>query len=217
MEIRGALKKRFMLLASAAFMIGLPAANAWAQDPNPPFTGFQLKSTPFNNDQFLPISTINNILSGTVNICSINGSPGGNMSPELSWTDAPPATHSFVMVMYDVTAAFTHWGMYNIPGHANNLPANAGAAGSSFGAQVVNDFGNVGYGGPCPPANVAPFVHTYVFTLYALDVELTLPSSANFPANAETLYHALIEAGRGDHILASTSLVGLYSTTNSPN
>jgi phosphatidylethanolamine-binding protein (PEBP) family uncharacterized protein len=52
-----------------------------------------------------------------------------------------------------------------------------------------------------------------VFTLYALDIELNLPRSVNFPATAETLYQALIEAGRHDHILASASITGLYSTT----
>jgi phosphatidylethanolamine-binding protein (PEBP) family uncharacterized protein len=106
--------------------------------------------------------------------------------------------------------------MYNIPGNATGLPQNAGVAGSLYGSQIANDFGiGAGYDGPCPPANVAPYVHRYVFTVYALDRELELPSSANFPANAETLYHALIKAGQHGHILASASLTGLYSTTSS--
>jgi Raf kinase inhibitor-like YbhB/YbcL family protein len=148
-----------------------------------------------------------------VNTCSVNGAPGGNQSPELSWTGAPRNTRTFVVVAYDETAAFTHWGMYNIPGNLPGLPENAGTAGSSFGAQVINDF-LVGpeYDGPCPPSNVTPYVHHYVFTVYALDIELTLPSSTNFPANAETLYQALIEAGEKHHILASARIVGLYSS-----
>jgi hypothetical protein len=51
--------------------------------------------------------------------------------------------------------------------------------------------------------------------VYALDIELQLPASANFPATAETLYQALIKAGKQNHILASASLTGLYSTTPS--
>jgi hypothetical protein len=39
-----------------------------------------------------------------------------------------------------VTAAFTHWGMYNIPLHITTLPENAGVPGSPYGLQVVNDF-----------------------------------------------------------------------------
>jgi hypothetical protein len=40
-----------------------------------------------------------------------------------------------------------------------------------------------------------------------------LPESANFPANAETLYHALIRAGVKGEILGSASLTGYYSST----
>ena len=104
--------------------------------------------------------------------------------------------------------------MYNIAGNATELPEDAGVPSSSFGQQVVNDFFfGAEYDGPCPPANVAPFSHHYVFTVYALDTELSLAGSANFPANAETLYQALIAAGRGGHILASAKLAGFYSTT----
>jgi Raf kinase inhibitor-like YbhB/YbcL family protein len=178
---------------------------------------FRLSSTEFANNTTMPLSTIDNITVSGKNACSVDGSPGGNQSPELSWTGAPRRTRTFVVTLYDATAAFTHWGMYNIPGDATGLPQNAGVPGSSYGSQVLNDFPSprAGYDGPCPPANVAPNVHRYVFTVYALDVELHLPGSANFPANAETLYHALINAGRQDHILASANLTGLYSTTPS--
>ena len=53
-------------------------------------------------------------------------------------------------------------------------------------------------------------VHHYVFTVYALDKELEVVSaSANFPANSETLYQALIKAGAEGHILARGELVAL--------
>lgn len=208
--------RRLTLFATATIVLGMLTRNAPAQDN--PWFGFRLTSTTFQNGTVLPISTIDNIVVNGVNVCSINGAPGGDESPELSWTGAPPGTRSFVVVLYDVTASFTHWGMYNIAGSATGLPQNAGVAGSTFGAQIVNDFGIAAeYDGPCPPANFAPFVHDYVFTVYALAVDLSLPSSANFPANAETLYHALIDAGRGGHILASASLLGLYSTTPPSN
>jgi Raf kinase inhibitor-like YbhB/YbcL family protein len=174
---------------------------------------FQFGSTTFENDKTLPLSMINNNIVNNVNSCSADGGPGGNQSPELSWTQARPGTRSFVVTAYDVTAAFTHWGMYNISPNAKSLPENAGIAGSSYGAQIVNDF-FVGaeYDGPCPPPNVSPVVHHYVFTVYALDIRLDLPSSTNFPATGETLYQALIHAGKSGHILESASIVGLYST-----
>jgi phosphatidylethanolamine-binding protein (PEBP) family uncharacterized protein len=61
--------------------------------------------------------------------------------------------------------------------------------------------------------NFPPNVHPYVFTVYALDQELELFSSTNFPATADTLYNALVKAGERGHILASASITGLYSTT----
>jgi hypothetical protein len=53
--------------------------------------------------------------------------------------------------------------------------------------------------------------------VYALDTELKLSTLPNFPANAETLYHALIDAGRDGHILASGSLGTYFSSTPSAN
>jgi len=177
---------------------------------------FQLSSTTFANDTTLPLSTLSNILVNGSNSCSIDGSPGGNQSPELSWTNVPRNTASFAVTLYDTTAAFTHWGIYNISSTATGLPENAGVIGSAYGDQVFNDFyDGREYNGPCPPAGYRPYVHHYVFTVYALDTVLHLPQSPNFPANGETLYQALIKAGEYHHILASSSIVGLYSTTPS--
>ncbi len=177
-------------------------------------SSFQVSSTTFVDGATLPLSMINNIIVNGSNSCSLDGSPGGNESPELSWTTAPAGTASFVVTTYDTTAAFTHWGMYNISPAATGLPENAGVAGSTYGEQIFNDF-LVGreYDGPCPPAGYKPYAHHYIFTVYALDIVLHLPQSPNFPANAETLYQALIKAGKEHHILANASISGFYSTT----
>jgi len=175
---------------------------------------FQLHSTAFSNDGTPPLSMIlNNVVNGQ-NSCTASGAAGFDQSPELFWTGAPWGTKSFVVVLYDTTAAFTHWGMYNIAGNVNQLPQNAGAANSTYGSQIENDFllGQQ-YDGPCPPAGYAPEIHNYVFTVYALSTTLDLPGSANFPANGETLYHALIQAGERGQILGQASLIALYSST----
>ena len=204
--------KRVSLVAGVALALGMLAASAPAQE------SFQLHSTTFSNDSTLPISTILNNQVNGVNTCSASGAAGYDESPELSWTGVPRGTQSFVVVLYDVTASFTHWGMYNIGGNVTQLPENAGTAGSSYGLQVENDFGlGQEYDGPCPPANVAPDTHKYVFTVYALRTKLDLPGSANFPANGETLYHALIRAGEQDEILGEASLTGIYSSTPPAN
>jgi len=67
------------------------------------------------------------------------------------------------------------------------------------------------YDGPCPPPQFMPTSHEHVFTVYALDMVLpTLPSYGDFPPGAEALYHALIAAGRGGHILKSASITGFF-------
>jgi Raf kinase inhibitor-like YbhB/YbcL family protein len=204
--------QRVSLVAGVALALSMLAARAPAQE------SFQLHSSTFSNDTTLPISTILNNQVNGVNTCSASGAAGYDESPELSWTGAPKGTQSFVVVLYDVTASFTHWGMYNIGGNVSQLPENAGKAGSSYGLQVENDFGlGQEYDGPCPPANVAPDTHKYVFTVYALKTKLGLPGSANFPANGETLYHALIRAGQDNEILGEASLLGLYSSTPPAN
>jgi Raf kinase inhibitor-like YbhB/YbcL family protein len=165
----------------------------------------RLSSTTFTNGGTLPLS----LVLGSNNCPYISG--GGDESPELSWTNAPRGTRSFVVTLYDVTAAFTHWGMYNISPKMKELPENAGVAGSKFGLQVFNDFFlGAEYDGPCPPNNVTPVVHDYVFTVFALDTDLHLPSAPpNFPATGETLYRAMF-----DHVIESASIHGFFSTAD---
>ena len=196
---------RAMLLFAASAVL---VAGAYAQE------SFQLYSTAFQNGGTPPLSMILNNPTNGVNGCTASGKAGGDQSPQLFWAGAPWGTRSFVVVLYDPTAASTYWGMYNIAGDVNELPQNAGVAGSSYGTQIENDFllGQQ-YDGPCPPAGYAPEIHTYVFTVYALSTTLTLPGSANFPANAETLYHALIAAGERGQILGQASLTAFYSST----
>lgn len=196
------------VFVSVVLASGAPVAQAqdWGHD-------FRLSSTTFENGaKQLPLVMIYPLTS-----CTSNGSVGLDQSPELSWTDAPRHTRSFVVIMYDVTASFTHWGMYNISGMATGLPANAGVAGSTAGTQVSNDFGDLSYDGPCPPTNFSPLAHDYVVTVYALDIELpTLPTFGDFPPGPQALYHALIAAGRDGQILDSASIFGFYSAAVPP-
>jgi len=162
---------------------------------------FAVTSTTFENDKRVPQSMVYNGIAGST--CT-----GGDKSPQLSWHGAPSATHSYTVLMFDVTASFTHWGMYNIPASTTSLPENAGVAGSTFGPQVINDFfAAAKYDGPCPPPGL---VHHYVITVFAIDCTLDLPSPPGFPPVGETLLYALLE-GRA-HIIATTSITGLYST-----
>jgi Raf kinase inhibitor-like YbhB/YbcL family protein len=104
------------------------------------------------------------------------GCAGGNLSPELVWTDPPEGTKSFAVLAHDPDAptggaGFWHWIVVDIPATARSLPQGAGdVSGGKLppGArQLETDFGDASYGGPCPPPG-AP--HRYVFTVYALKI-----------------------------------------------
>lgn len=191
-----------LLLASMPTALGQTSADQ--KDDSDWHHRFQLSSTTFTDGGTLPLSMVLGSACTYV-------SGGGDQSPELSWKNAPRETRSFVVTLFDVTAAFTHWGMYNISRKTTDLPENAGVAGSPYGQQVFNDFFfGAEYDGPCPPNNINPLVHDYVFTVYALDTDLHLASSPpNFPADAETLYRAML-----GHVLRRASIHGYFSTAN---
>ncbi len=117
------------LLGVLATPLGLAGQNEQAaQDStgNVEHEHFRVRSTTFEDGTELPLSMINNIQTNDVNACTPNGNAGGNQSPQLSWTPGKHGTKSYAVIMYDVTAAFTHWGMYNISPQTTSLPENAG-------------------------------------------------------------------------------------------
>lgn len=103
---------------------------------------------------------------------------GGNVSPQLTWSDFPAETRGFVVTCFDPDAptdsGFWHWALVNLPVSVTQLPQGAGSAASTGddlgGAfSVRNDYGDRAYGGAAPPAGDRP--HRYVFAVHALDVE----------------------------------------------
>lgn len=101
---------------------------------------------------------------------------GGNISPPLSWADAPMNVQSFALLCEDPDAPsgnFTHWTVYNIPADWRSLPenfANSDIAGKVH--QGKNGTGRIGYFGPQPPPNES---HHYRFRLYAVSEKTDLP------------------------------------------
>lgn len=146
------------------------------------------------------------VFSGTLgSVCT-----GGNESPQLSWTRAGRDTRSYVVTLFDVTANFAHWGIYNIPPDTTELREGTGTPGAANVLQVYNDAGIQGYSGPCPPPDIVPNgIHRYVFTVYALDKMLDLTPSPDFPPGADALYRAMI-----GHVIDQASITGLFSCTN---
>ena len=102
---------------------------------------------------------------------------GADISPPLSWSEVSDEVKSFAVVCEDPDApggVFKHWGIFNIPADQTSLPEGVSPEADDY-VEAKNDFGNVGYGGPCPPQ--VHVVHHYHFKVYALNQEhLDLPS-----------------------------------------
>ncbi len=137
------------------------------------------------------------------------GCDGENISPELTWENAPEKTKSFAVTVYDPDAptgsGWWHWLIFNIPAKVNRLPENAGNPGSGLAPeksiQSRTDYGKPGFGGACPPEGDPP--HRYIFKVYALDVE-SIPLNADAPA-------AMVGYFLNQHALATDTITAIYS------
>jgi Raf kinase inhibitor-like YbhB/YbcL family protein len=94
---------------------------------------------------------------------------GEDVSPLVSWSAPPADTVELALLVTDDDAdGFVHWAVAGIPAGAGEAAEAATIPGAIEG---TNDFGAVGWGGPCPPAGET---HTYRFSLYALDQQTEL-------------------------------------------
>jgi Raf kinase inhibitor-like YbhB/YbcL family protein len=130
---------------------------------------------------------------------------GKNRSPQLSWHNAPVGTQSFAIICDDPDAPtdkpFVHWIIVNIPSAVVELSTGLSKQSRIFNGalQGKNDFGNIGYDGPCPPQGHG--VHRYFFRVYALDTVLE--------STAGETKEQFDRASKG-HILATAEIIGLY-------
>jgi Raf kinase inhibitor-like YbhB/YbcL family protein len=141
---------------------------------------------------------------------------GSDRSPPLDWSGVPSSAQSLVLICDDPDAplgTWSHWVVINldprvralnegIPPEETFAAVTAETPGSADGKpprarQGTNDFGKIGYGGPCPPRGT----HRYFFRLYALDVLLELGASAT--------RNQVLKSIEG-HILAEGRLMGKY-------
>jgi len=143
------LKKALFLLLSVA------VSNVWAE-------GFYLTSSDVQgqiaNDQ----------------VFNSFGCSGKNISPQLSWKNAPAGTKSFAITAYDPDAptgsGWWHWVVFNIKPAFDHI--NTGDSGKSMpkgSIESLTSYGSTGFGGACPPEGDKP--HRYIFTVYALNTE----------------------------------------------
>lgn len=128
---------------------------------------------------------------------------GADRAPQLAWSEIPVATRSFALVCDDPDAprgTWVHWVLFNLPADAVELASGVPSDPElpSGARQGVNDSGDTGYGGPCPPPGAS---HRYFFRLYSLDTSLNLPPGIS---------RAELDQAMRDHILAEATIMGTY-------
>ena len=128
----------------------------------------------------------------------------------MEWSGVPQTARSLVLICDDPDApvgTWSHWVLYDLSPSITSLAAGLMATldpktvvkqpGLTV-TQGKNDFGKIGYGGPCPPRGV----HRYFFRVYALDQQTELA-----PGATRTSVFKAIEG----HILAEGHLMGKYA------
>ncbi len=123
---------------------------------------------------------------------------GADVSPPLAWRGTPAGAAALVLLVDDPDGRdWVHWSALDLPAGDGELPQGVTPA-AEPPQQGRNDFGRVGYGGPCPPSGT----HHYLFTLYALAAPLGLAGHPDGTAVRAALGSATI--------LGKTTLVGTF-------
>jgi Raf kinase inhibitor-like YbhB/YbcL family protein len=131
---------------------------------------------------------------------------GVDVSPPLAFDVDDAGAKSLVLVVHDPDAPagnFAHWLVYNLEPSTHALAEGAAADLPGTARHGTNDFGHVGWSGPCPRAGKRE--HRYVFTLFALDAELPDLGAPN---------KATLERAMEGHILGHVQLTGTYALQN---
>src|SRR5579862_1258978 len=185
-------------VVAAAFLLSGDASAQKSKSEGKTMSKFMLTSPDVRDGQTI----------GAAQVFKGMGCTGQNISPALEWSGVPAGTKSFAVTAYDPDAptgsGWWHWVAYNIPASATKLAAGAGDPAKNLmpaGAKQGNtDFGQPGYGGPCPPPGDKP--HHYHFTVYALDLD-----KIDVPGNASP---AMVGFNLHFHTLAKSEIVALY-------
>lgn len=125
---------------------------------------------------------------------------GSNINPELHFFDVPEEAISLALIVDDPDSVgartFLHWAVWNISPKREKIDEGFSPDEAVEGR---NDFGKIGYGGPCP-SDGKP--HHYRFKLFAARGILNL----NPQASEEEIENEIASKG----LIAKAELVGIY-------
>ena len=128
---------------------------------------------------------------------------GENISPALSWEDAPPGTKSFALILHDLDApragGFTHWVVYDVDRaqakSRRTRPGKGKLLGSGCKARTtaaeLDTWDRVPSG-----------THRYIMRLFALDTKIDLKPGA---------LHEQVEASMRGHVVEEATLTATYT------
>lgn len=175
------------------------AGSAVAAEP------FTLSSTTFNDGQIMP-RKVSNANADNPNCV------GENVSPELSWSNAPEGTESFAILMEDPEgrggAGVHHMVVYGIPPSVSRFAEGELSKTSDkyVGGKSTQGVGY--YSGPCTPAGRP---HHYTFVLIATDFE---PRELPEGLTREEFLAKLRPQGGTPRSKGATGLIGLFVNPN---
>jgi Raf kinase inhibitor-like YbhB/YbcL family protein len=132
-------------------------------------------------------------------------------SPELKWSQVPPGTQSFVLLVHDPEPVLnkgsrmdiTHWLIWNIPGTSTGLKEGVAQGELPDGSRQVSLRTNSYMGPGAPPG---PY-HHYTFELFAVDTKIDVPQGT--PQEAANTRTAVMNAIDG-HVLGKALLVARF-------
>ena len=154
---------RIGVIAAATIALGSAAAPAKAAEV------FSIKSSTFADGKMMPKKVANSTANAPTNANCV----GENVSPQLSWSNVPDGTKSFVFLMIDpegrAPVGVNHWVAYGIPASVTGFAEGEVSKPSDkyIGGKSTQGVGF--YSGPCTPPNATP--HHYTFILIATDFD----------------------------------------------
>jgi Raf kinase inhibitor-like YbhB/YbcL family protein len=192
------------LIVVCASLVGLPAlaqAPAAAPAATPPAPAMVLTVHGFADGTDIPVK---------FSQAAPGAAPGEGTSPQISWTNVPAGTRSFVLNMRDLDVARNnttedqaHWVVWNIPATSTGMPEGV-PRGSKLadGSFQISATGPV-YRGPGAPATGPR--HHYMFEIYALNITLDVEPTAD----AFETRSIVMRAMQG-HVLGKAVYGGLF-------
>jgi Raf kinase inhibitor-like YbhB/YbcL family protein len=193
---------RHHIVAAAAATLALGLATTTADAAGV----LTLKSSTFQDGRMMPKKMANNQANSKNNPNCV----GDNVSPQLSWTNVPDGTKSFVLLMVDPEgrggAGVNHWVAYGIPASLTGFAEGETSKESDKYVGGKSTQGVGFYSGPCTPPGTQPHHYTFTFIATDFDVKDLAPGMTR----EEVLAKLAAPGQPPQHTKGVAGLVGLF-------